>query len=80
MKMRLKVFGGSGGGDEQMNIKEARAEKDNMERTIQYFIQDQIREFEEKTGVLINALEIEMIPLDEPGLTKEVTVRAIIIL
>ena len=52
-----------------------------MEREILYFIQDKIRDFKEKTGIVIEDLKLEMSPVDEEGSKprKELTgFRAII--
>ncbi len=66
-----------------MEFNEVVAEKANMERTILYFIQDQIMDFQKKTGVSIEDLKLEMSTVEEEGSKprKELTgFRAIITL
>lgn len=43
-----------------MDIRDVIAAKHNLERTILYFIQDNIKEFEEKTGIKIADLRLRM--------------------
>lgn len=65
-----------------MDTKDVRAEKENLEREVLYFIQDKVRVFEEKTGVYINDMRFEMTTKDYPGgkVRELTTVRAVIIL